>query len=363
MSEHVRYNRVAIAIHWLTAIAVVGLLIVGNIMADMPRTDPMRLELFNLHKSFGITVLLLTVFRLAWRVTHKPPALPSEMVPWEQKAAHAAHWAIYALLFLVPLAGWVMVSASPRNVPTVIFGSFIWPHIPMLADLDAEAKKAYKPALENLHAGGAYVLAGIVVLHIGAALRHHFMLKDNVLRRMTPALLLAALALPASAADWQVDPAKSNLGFIGTISGKSFEGHFKNWQAEIAFDPANPAAGHAKVTIDMNSATTGDKQRDFALPDTDWFDVKKNPQAQFEAASFTAKGGNAYEAQGTLTIRGVKKPVTLPFTLDLAGDGAHAKGQLDIVRTDFGVGQGEWNDGSTIALKVTITVDVTAKKK
>jgi cytochrome b561 len=363
MPDHVRYNRIAILVHWLTALTIIGLLIVGNIMADMPRTDPMRLTLYNLHKSFGLTVFFLTVFRLVWRATHKPPALPATMVDWEKKAARIAHWALYGLLFLVPILGWVMVSASPRNVPTMVFGTFIWPHIPMLADMDVEAKKAYKDLLENAHAVGAYTLLALFVAHAGAALRHHFVLKDDVMRRMMPALLLAALALPAGAADWQVDPAKSNLGFLGTISGKGFEGHFKTWTADIAFDPANPAAGHAKVVIDMSSAVTGDKQRDYALPDTDWFDARKSPQAFFEATSFTAKGGNAYEAVGTLTIRGTKKPVTMPFTLDIAGDAAHAKGQLDIVRTDYGVGQGEWGDGATIALKVGIVFDLTAKKK
>jgi cytochrome b561 len=373
MSEQARYNSVAMIVHWLTAIAVIGLLVVGNIMADMPGIDPVthqpnldRLTLFNWHKSFGVTVLLLTCFRLVWRLTHRPPALPAEMPAWEAKVAHLTHWAFYLLLFLVPLLGWAMVSASPRNVPTVLFGTIEWPHIPLLADLDTQVKKDYRKTFEFAHASAAYTLACLLVLHVGAALRHHFMLKDDVVRRMLPKLVPALLlftALPSEAAEWQVDPGKSNLGFIGSLSGKPFDGHFKSWQADISFDPANPAAGHAKVVIDMASALTGDKQRDLALPSSDWFDVKKSPQAVFEATGFTAKGGNAYEAQGTLSIRGVQKAVVLPFTLEIPGDTAHAKGQLDIVRTDYGVGQGEWTDGSTVALKVSIVFDLTAKKK
>lgn len=181
---------------------------------------------------------------------------------------------------------------------------------------------------------------------------------------MLPAAMAAMLlAHPAGAADWAVDPAKSTLGFTGAVSGASFDGKFKSWQADISFDPANPAAGHAKVVIDMTSAFTDNKQRDSALPDSDWFAAKKNPQATFEATSFKAKGGNQFEAVGTLTIRGIAKPVTLPFTLDIAGDVAHAKGKLDIVRTDYGVGQGDWSTAETVALGVSITFDLTAKKK
>jgi polyisoprenoid-binding protein YceI len=113
----------------------------------------------------------------------------------------------------------------------------------------------------------------------------------------------------------------------------------------------------------MASAVTGDKQRDSALPSSDWFDIKKQPQAQFEATTFAAKGGNNYDAIGSLTIRGIKKSVTMPFTLDLTGGLAHAKGQLDIVRSDFGVGQGDWAEGDTVGLAVSITFDLIAKPK
>jgi polyisoprenoid-binding protein YceI len=263
-----------------------------------------------------------------------------------------------------------MVSASPRNIPTVLFNTFDWPHIPMLSGMTLEQKKGMHEVLETAHAVAAYAMAALLGLHVGAALRHQFMMKDRTMQRMLPkiipALLLGAgllLARPAAAADWAVDAGKSNLGFTGTISGRSFDGKFKTWAAEISFDPANPAAGHAKVTIDMTSAVTGDRQRDAALPDSDWFDAKQSPQALFEATGFTAKGGNQYEANGSLTIRGIKKAVTLPFTLDIAGDEAHAKGKLDIIRTDYGVGQGEWAAADTVALGVSITFDLVAKKK
>ena len=170
------------------------------------------------------------------------------------------------------------------------------------------------------------------------------------------------LATPAMAANWAVQADKSHLGFSGTQIGAPFKGSFGKWSAEIAFDPAHPEAGHAKVVIDLASARTGDSQRDTALPQSDWFDVKHFPQATFEAAGFTPKGGDAYEAAGKLTIRGITKDVVLPFTLSIGGDGAAAKGHLALMRTAFGVGQGPWTSGEWVALAVGVDFDLAAVK-
>ncbi len=183
-------------------------------------------------------------------------------------------------------------------------------------------------------------------------------------------LLAAAIALAshqAHAAQWAVDMGHSTLGFTGSQGGSSFTGRFTRWQAEIDFDPADPAAGHARVVIDMASAATGDAQKDEALPQADWFEVKRFPQAVFVATGFRAKGGNAYDAVGTLTIRGLKKDVVLPFTLDLepAPDPvhAHAVGRLPLVRTDYGVGQGAWSSGQIVGLEVVVTLDLVATRQ
>jgi polyisoprenoid-binding protein YceI len=167
-------------------------------------------------------------------------------------------------------------------------------------------------------------------------------------------------ATPALAGDWTVDASKSHLGFSGVQNGAPFQGSFGKWTAEIAFDPAHPEAGHAKVTIDLASAKTGDAQRDGALPQAEWFDVKSSPQAMFEATGFVSKGGDAYEAPGKLTIRGITKDAVLPFTLSIAGDTAKAKGHLTLVRTGFGVGQGVWATADWVALDVGVDVDLTA---
>ncbi|MDE7539683.1 YceI family protein [Gluconobacter sphaericus] len=169
-------------------------------------------------------------------------------------------------------------------------------------------------------------------------------------------------ATPVFAADWTIDPAHSTIGFAGTQTGNAFTGHFGKFDGTISFDPAHPEEGHAKITIDIASATTADKQRDGAMPGSDWFNVASFPTATFEARSFRAKGGNAYEAVGTLTIRGVSRPETLPFTLDISGQTAHAKGHLDLIRSAFGIGQGPWATGQWVALQVGVSIDVIANQ-
>jgi polyisoprenoid-binding protein YceI len=172
---------------------------------------------------------------------------------------------------------------------------------------------------------------------------------------------LAGLAA-APAATWTVDPAKSKLGFSGSQTGQPFSGVFKNFSATIDFDPAKPETGHVLVTVETGSAATGDPQKDEALPGSDWFDASQFPKAVFEASGFKALGGDKFEADGTLTIRDMKKPVALPFTLTLSGDMAHAVGHAELVRTAFGVGQGEWSDAENVALEVGVDVDLTATK-
>ncbi|MBE7247579.1 MAG: YceI family protein, partial [Actinomycetospora chiangmaiensis] len=159
------------------------------------------------------------------------------------------------------------------------------------------------------------------------------------MRSLIAAALLAATPLvPATAATWTVDPARSTITFTGSQTGQTFSGRFKSFTAQIDFDPASPAAGHALVTVDTGSAVTGDPQKDEALPGADWFDTSGFPKATFEATGFKALGGDKYEAEGILTIRDVKKPLTLPFTLTTSGDTAHAVGEVQLSRSDFGVG-------------------------
>lgn len=180
-------------------------------------------------------------------------------------------------------------------------------------------------------------------------------------------LFLAVLAISLSpcsarAAEWTVDHARSSLGFTGTMAQAPFSGQFQRWTAAISFDPEQPGTGHVRVTVDMTSALTGDKQKDNALPQSDWFDAKAFPDAVFEVSSFNAKGGSSYDAIATLTMRGVKKDITAPLSIEINGNTMHAKGGVRLVRSDYGVGQGQWTSAQWVAFEVATSFDVTATR-
>jgi len=187
---------------------------------------------------------------------------------------------------------------------------------------------------------------------------------------MTIGAVIALLALPAEAAApartapaWTVDKSQSRLGFTGTYDGTPFTGQFGAWDARILFDPADLGASMADVTIETGSASTGDPDHDEHLPGPSWFSVKVFPQASFRTESISATGPDAYVAQGALTIRGVTQPVSLPFTLAIAGDIATMSGKLTLDRTAFGLGAGAYGGGDMVAPEVTVNVELTARRE
>ena len=175
-------------------------------------------------------------------------------------------------------------------------------------------------------------------------------------------MVLASSAQAAAPAHWNVDPAASRLGFQGKMNGDAFSGVFKRWSAAIAFDPANLAASKAVVDIDVTSAQTGDADRDEAMPTGDWFAAQRFPHATFTTTSIKSLGGPRYVATGDLAIRGVHKPVVLPFTLVISGDTAKMTGALTLNRTAFGIGQGRWNTAEVVDTSVTVNVNLTAHR-
>ncbi|NEU14285.1 cytochrome b [Methylobacterium sp. BTF04] len=179
-----RYTVVAIVLHWASALGVLALIGMGLAMTQLDLAPLRRFQFYQWHKSVGITVLLLTLLRLAWRLLHPAPPLPDAMPPAERRAAGAAHGLLYLLLLGMPLTGWALVSASPFNIPTVLYGLVPWPHMPVVSDL---ADKAGAEAiLKAVHDYGAFALIALLALHVGAALRHHLILRDATLRRMLP---------------------------------------------------------------------------------------------------------------------------------------------------------------------------------
>ncbi|MBQ0945354.1 cytochrome b [Ideonella sp. 4Y16] len=175
MNSTERYTGVAIALHWLLALMIVGAFGVGLYMADLPNSLA-KLKLYNWHKWAGVTILALSALRLVWRLTHRPPAdLPAPR--WQQLAAHATHHALYALFFLVPLVGWAYSSA--KGFPIVWFG--VLP-LPDFVPKDEALAELIKPWHESL----AWLMALLVVLHVAAAIKHHVIDRDGLLNRMRP---------------------------------------------------------------------------------------------------------------------------------------------------------------------------------
>ncbi len=173
-------------------------------------------------------------------------------------------------------------------------------------------------------------------------------------------LPVVATASASDAARWSVDTAKSKVGFSGTQTGAKFEGQFSRYNADISFDPDHLDTSKISVTIDLATAATGDTQRDTALPAKEWLDVAEFPQATFVSSDIRKVGDNSYEADGNLTLRGVTRPLTLPFTLQINGATAHATGHAGLTRDAFGVGQGPWATGQWVALEVGVDIDLTA---
>lgn len=162
--------------------------------------------------------------------------------------------------------------------------------------------------------------------------------------------------------EWKVDKAASRLEFSATQNGKEFSGTFSSFDAAIDFDPEKLAAARIEVIVDTASAKTGDRQRDAALPTADWFAVKAFPKAAFSASKVVETGAGAYEARGKLTIRDASRDLALPFTLKIDGDNAVADGSITLVRTDFGVGQGEFATGEWVGLDVKVSFHISASR-
>lgn len=186
-------------------------------------------------------------------------------------------------------------------------------------------------------------------------------------RRKLLVVAVAALASPTAAlaappAAWVVDKAASSVRFTSSMAGEAFSGSFRRWDADIRFDPANLAGSSVVASIDVASVTTANADRDQALPTATFFNAPAFPRATFVAHGFTALGPGRYQAAGVLTLRGVAKPVTLPFSLAINGVQARMTGAVAINRLIFGVGQGEWKATDAIPAAVTVSVALTARR-
>lgn len=173
-----------------------------------------------------------------------------------------------------------------------------------------------------------------------------------------PAVAPASAGAPV----WVVDKGASKLLFRSSFAGTGFEGGFTRWDAQIRFDPKNLAASKVVATVDLASVVSGDKDRDEALPSADWFDVRKAPKATFTTSSFKSLGGDRYQANGTLTLKGVTRPLGFAFTLNIKDGVARMNGQATIRRNEFGVGQGQFSGADTVPHEVAVPISLVARQ-
>lgn len=384
------YGSVARTLHWLTALLILTAIPLGLIANDMAADAAniaQKTQLFSIHKTLGIAAFLVGLSRILWALsqTHPAPLHPERRA--ETWAAAFVHWSLYIAMMALPLTGWIEHAALDGFAP------ILWP---FGQDLPFVAKSEATAALfATLHEIFGKVLMISIALHILGALKHHFIDRDATLRRMTrgsavatPAAaprsftpLIAALAIYASGAgltyamlptvpetttaaapaatggNWQVS--QGSLGFSVKQMGAAVDGSFATWTAEIEFDETvtEGEAGRVTAVIDLGSVNLGSITDQ--VKSADILDVTKHPSAVF-AAQILRKG-DAYSAEGTLTLHGVEKPLTLPFTLQITGDIAEMQGETGFDRRDFGIGAG-YKDESTVGFPVTIKIALTAKR-
>lgn len=168
-----RYGIIAILLHWLMAILLVALIVEGLYMTRIA-ISPWKLKLFGWHKEYGMLVLLLVMFRIVWRINNTLPSLES-LPHWEKIAARIAHWSFYFFMFALPITGWFLTSSA--GLPISFFGLFTIPNI-------FPANEQWRIYFTEIHKWLSYGLIAVFCIHVGAALKHHLINKDNILRRM-----------------------------------------------------------------------------------------------------------------------------------------------------------------------------------
>jgi len=390
--------------HWLTALLILTSLPLGVIANQWPYDTAESLatkaQLFSIHKTLGVAVFFVALFRIIWAFTQPRPAPLHPNRKLELRAAELVHWLLYASLVIVPLSGWI------HHAAVTGFAPILWP---FGQDLPFVPKSEFLGTI----AGAAHwvftkVLAAALLLHILGALKHHVVDRDATLRRMLrgeaapatpripkPSALPVAFAVliytaaagiagllvpqtsqiataptaevtatasaeaPAGIANrWTV--AEGTLALTVSQMGQAVTGSFSDWQAEISFDETAPDGRHGtvRVVIATPSVILGSVTTQAQGPE--FFDTANHPQAIFTADLL--RQGEGYVAQGTLSLRGVDVPVALPFTLQIDGNRAQMTGNLRLDRRDFGMGT-SYGDEATVGFGVDVAVNLTALRE
>ncbi len=407
-----RYGRVAMALHWLTALLILIAFPLGMIANAWPYETTaqfaLKADLFSVHKTLGIAAFFTALARILWALTQRRPVPLHPGRKAERFMAEAVHWSLYLAMLIVPLSGWV------HHAATTGFAPILWPlgqGLPLVPQ-----SPAFAEAAGAVHWLFTKILAASVLLHVGGALKHHLLDRDDTLRRMLPgrrialpasaqaggrtghsgfahqgfahagalaAFVIAFLAIAlapalltrdapvqaALAADdasvsdqavaegpsWRVE--EGRLGFDVSQMGSTVSGSFADWSAGIIYDPQAPAAqrGSVEVTIAIDSLSLGSVTSQ--AKGADFLDAGNHPRSRFEATIREADDG--YVADGVLSLAGAEVPVMLPFTLRQDGDRASAEGVVRVDRRDFGIGESH-TDESAVGFGVDIMFSLDA---
>ncbi len=383
------------------ALIILGLVLVGFYMKALPYS-PEKLDIYAVHKSFGLLILWMVGLRILWRLWTKPPAPQKNHESWEKILAHIAHITLYVAMIGMPLTGWLMSSAGEYPVP------FFGIKMPDLVSKNPDLAKL----MNSTHTIIGYVLILTIFLHAAGALKHHFIDRDETLIRMMtekgqrflPYLIVIVLILfalgaarfvlpkiiqmqekvvqdvstsndtsevvaaknqPNEVTEWFIQQDESHIEFSSSVYGTEFTGQFQNFSGQIYFDPDNLEKSTVNITIDITSAETGDDSRDTQMQKSEWFDTSNYPEAKFISTSFKRLSDKQYEAIGDLRIKEVTQTVRLPFTLDITNEGrsevAQMTSDITLDRQDFGLGGDQWSNGSDIGFEVPLRIKVIAK--
>ncbi len=372
-----RYNNIAISLHWLMAFLIVGMLVVGKVMVSLDDNSTLRFTLTQWHKTFGVLILLLSVCRLLWRVTHRAPSHPDNAPAWEHFAANASHILLYALLFIAPITGWMLVSVSPLNIDTYLFNVIPWPHLPWLTEIvdktSAEARFA------QFHEIATGALIALLLLHVAAALKHHLINKDTVLTRMMPTrdartgqtmlgmafsialgcivAVIGYATLKPSAPDMQAG--NSAVRAIATVMGEATTISFSDSSVTASLNPDSAQSSQLSAIVNTSSATSDNMQVQGSLPDADWFNVAAHPQATFEATQIDSNAENVFNIAGILTIKGIDHPQEFELKIIDENGQKMATGEFIVDRAAYQLGLDSQPTGDYVDINVTIAFEFT----
>ena len=399
-----QYSNIAKFFHWLIAGLIVSQYVLAELSerAEHQQKILEQLALLANHKSIGMTILILAILRIGYRLSHPAPALPSSMAKWQIKASNLSHWLLYGALFALPISGWLMSSAKSYSVSW--FNLFSFPDL-------VSANESLADFFHQIHHTLAEALFVLALLHIAAAIKHHLIDKDTVLSRMsgvgswllfiaTIALTLATLARvfnteqtntqsaePSTIAQnierntetntsrsgsrltsnnhlavWQIDYENSFIRFRGEQAGAPFEGTWQSWSAKLQFDANALNHSHFDVSIDTNSVFSNDKDRDDYIRSDDFFNSTQFSEAKYTATEFTINDTNKNEftAKGNLSVKGLNKSLPLTFIIEKSGQTITLNGKASIDRLAWNIGTGDWTDTSWVGQYVDVDVRVVA---